>query len=110
MHRLPLRGTPFPFGLSFVPTDTLGPVIGALHGPIPDLLEACGVLGASFAFVPADVEWSASAAAALAEADVAPMWAVSGPLWPVIEARGALEGLRETLTRPEEVGAEIDAL
>jgi len=110
MDRLPLRGTPFPFGLSFVPADVLGPVIGALYGPVPDLVEACGVLGASFAFVPADAEWSESAAAALAEADVAPMWAVSGPLWPVIEARGALEGLRETLTRPEEVGAEIDTL
>ena len=110
MDRLPLRGTPFPFGLSFVPADVLGPVIGASHGPVPDLVEACGVLGASFAFVPADVAWSESAAAVLAEADVAPMWAVSGPLWPVIEARGALEGLRETLTRPEEIGAEIDAL
>jgi hypothetical protein len=110
MDRLPLRGTPFPFGLTFVPADALGPVIGASYGPVPDLVEACAVLSASFAFVPADAEWSESAAAALAEADVAPMWSVSGPLWPVIEQRGALEGLRETLTRPEEVGAEIDFL
>ena len=110
MDRLSLHAAPFPFGLTFLPEGVLGPVIGASYGPVPDLLEACATLSASFAFVPADAGWSESAAAALAAADVAPMWTVSGPLWPVIEQRGALEGLRETLTRPEEVGARLDAL
>jgi hypothetical protein len=108
MDRLTLQGTPFPFGLTFLPTDVLGPVIGASHGPVPDLVEACDALSASFAFVPAGEAWAELAAAALADVGVAPMWALSGPLWPVIETHGALEGLRETLTRPEQIGSELD--
>ncbi|MDO8880890.1 MAG: uroporphyrinogen decarboxylase family protein [Coriobacteriia bacterium] len=108
MDRLSLNGAPFPFGLTFVPAEALGPVIGASHGPVPDLVEACDVLRASFAFVPAGELWAETAAAGLADAAVAPMWTLSGPLWPVIEARGPLEGLRETLTRPEQIGSELD--
>jgi hypothetical protein len=108
MDRLSLHGAPFPFGLTFLPEGVLSPVIGASHGPVPDLVEACDVLSASFAFVPVGELWAESAAAALADAGVAPMWTLSGPLWPIIEARGPLEGLRETLTRPEQIGSELD--
>jgi hypothetical protein len=109
MDRLPIRGTPFPFGLTFVPAGALGPVIGATHGPAVDLVEACLELGASFAFVPANAIWAEDAITALAETGVASLAAISGPLWPLIEAKGVAEGLRATLTRPEETAAEIDA-
>jgi uroporphyrinogen decarboxylase len=92
-----------------MPAEALGPVIGAAYGPVPDLVEAATVLAASFVFVPAEAEWAESAVAALADTGIAPMWALSGPLWPVIEQRGALDGLRATLTHPDEVGAELDA-
>lgn len=109
MDRLRIAGTPFPFGLTFVPDDALAPVSGEAGDPAARLAEACAELRASFAFVPADATWAPEAVAALGEAGVAPLWAVSGPLWPLIESRGALQGLRETLTRPHEVGAALDA-
>lgn len=102
-------GTPFPFGLSFVPPDALAPVAAGHPDPAEALVAACVELAASFAFVPATAPWAERAAAMLTEAGTAPLWAVDGPLWPVIEARGAIDGLRATLTRPEEVGAELDA-
>lgn len=109
MERLGVSGTPFPFGLTFVPTGTLAPVAGDESDSAAALLLACDALDASFAFVPADAPWAETAAAGLARVGVAPMWVIGGPLWPVIESRGALEGLRETLTRPEEIGAELDS-
>jgi len=108
MDRLPLRGTPFPFGLTFLPPTVLGPVADGITDPALALVEACLELGASFAFIPAAEPWAEAAATVLAEADIAPLWAVSGPLWPVIETRGTTEGLRATLTHPEEIGAELD--
>jgi len=108
MNGLPLHGNPFPFGLSFVPTEALGPVAGAPGDPASDLAEAAAALKAAFAFVPASAVWAAGGVAALNEAGVAPLWAVDGPLWPVIEARGTIEGLRATLTRAEEIGRDID--
>lgn len=105
---MPISGSPFPFGLSYVPPDALGPVVGAVHAPAHDLAEACAALGASFAFVPADAPWSEEAVAALGEESVAPLLSIAGPLWPVIEARGTAEGLRATLTQPEQVGFELD--
>lgn len=108
MDRLPITGSPFPFGLTFVSDGALAPVTGSTGDPAHDLAEASEALGASFAFVPGGEPWAAEAVTALADAGVAPLWAVSGPLWPVIEAHGAMQGLRETLTRPREIGAEID--
>ncbi len=109
MERLDVSGTPFPFGLTFVPTEALAPLGGDITDPAAALLRACETLHASFAFVPSDATWAETASVKLADAGIAPMWAVHGPLWPVIESRGALEGLRETLTRPEEIGAELDS-
>ena len=109
MTPLDVYGTPFPFGLTFVPHQALGPVVGGVRGPVEDLSEACVSLGASFAFVPAEEPWAADAVDALADADVAPLWSVSGPLWPVIESWGEIEGLRATLTDPERVGESIEA-
>jgi len=71
-------------------------------------VEACRELKADFAFVPAEHLWSVSALKALGEADVAPFWAVSGPLWPVIECYGVAEGLRATLTHPDEIAQRLD--
>lgn len=109
MERLPLHGNPFPFGLTFVPPETLGPILGASDSTAADLAEAAVSLKAAFAFVPAAAPWAEEAIAALEDAGIAPMWAVGGPLWPVIEARGTLEGLRATLTRAEEIGVEIES-
>lgn len=108
MNRLPISGSPFPFGLSYVPPHVLGPVVGAVHDAASDLASACEELGASFAFIPADAWWSEDAAAALSEASVAPLLSIGGPLWSVIEARGMVEGLRATLTEPEQIGVEIE--
>jgi hypothetical protein len=109
MSTLDLRGTPFPFGLTFVPHKALGLVAGGVRGPVEDLSEACVSLGASFAFVPAGEAWAADAVDALVEVDVAPLWSVSGPLWPVIESWGEMAGLRATLTHPVVVGERLQA-
>lgn len=108
MERLAVAGDPFPFGLTFVPTQALAPVAPGLTHPAGILARAASTMRAAFAFVPADEPWAEEALAALTDAAVAPMLAFSGPLWPIIEARGTMEGLRATLTRPEEIGAELD--
>lgn len=108
MDSLALSGSPFPFGLTFVPADALTPVSGATEDPLDALTEACRVLGASFAFVEADAPYADEAIPALTDAGVAPMCAISGPLWPVIERRGVLDGLRATLTHPGDIGLELD--
>ena len=108
MDTLALTGSPFPFGLTFVPQDVLAPLSGTTDDPVAALTEACRVLGASFAFVPADAPSADAVIDALASTGVAPMRAISGPLWPVIERRGVLDGLRATLTHPGDIGAELD--
>lgn len=108
MERLSVSGQPFPFGLTFVPTEALSPVSRDASDPVEALVRAATTLEAAFAFVPADAEWAEDAVTALGEASVAPIFAVSGPLWPLIEARGTMEGLRATLTHPEEMGEAIE--
>lgn len=108
MDTLALPGSPFPFGLTFLPPAALGPVAGAGDDPATALSDACRALGASFAFVASDGPSADAVVAALLDAAIAPMWAVGGPLWPVIERHGVLEGLRATLTHPGDVGAELD--
>lgn len=109
MERLAVAGDPFPFGLTFVPTLALAPVARAAVDPVSSLVEAASALRAAFAFIPAGEPWADEALDALSGAGVAPMLALSGPLWPIIEARGAMEGLRATLTRPAEIGEQLDA-
>lgn len=108
MDTLSLSGSPFPFGLTFVPAEALTPVSGSADDPLAALTEACRVLGASFAFVQAEAIYADEAIPALVDAGVAPMCAITGPLWPVIERRGILDGLRATLTHPGDIGAELD--
>ncbi|MBN2247588.1 MAG: hypothetical protein JW733_02690 [Coriobacteriia bacterium] len=111
MECLPLSESPFPFGLTFVPSDVLGAVGGAAAAtddPALRLADASVALGASFAFVPASEPWAEAAVAALAERDVAPFWVVDGPLWPVVLEYGELAGLRATLTDPGLIGSGID--
>ncbi len=102
-------GTSIVFGLTFIPPEAFGPVVGRLRGPANDLVDACVALDAAFAFVSAAEPWAEQALSALLKAERAPFWACAGPLWPIIERRGVLQGLRETLTRPADVGAELDA-
>lgn len=109
MERLSRSGEPFPFGLSFVPPEALGMLVKQPLSAAHTLVSAASQLGASFAFVPAEEPWAEDAVAALAEAGIAPLYAVDGPLWPILEARGVAEGLRATLTHPEEIGEQIDA-
>lgn len=108
MERLSRSGEPFPFGLTFVPPEALAPVAHDLTSPPRTLAKAAETLRASFAFVSAHEPWAEEAVEELRQAGVAPLMAISGPLWPVIEARGVAEGLRATLTKPEEIGAELD--
>lgn len=109
MDRLAFSGSPFPFGLTFVPPEVLGPIAGPSHGYEADLARACRELVADFAFVDASREDARVIAATLANADVAPVWALSGPLWPVLEERGVLTGLRETLTEPQRIGELLES-
>lgn len=108
METLGLAASPFAFGITFVPPRILARVSGTADGPAGVLAHACRSLGASFAFVSADAPSVEGAIAALTDAGVASMYAISGPLWPVIERRGVLEGLRATLTHPGDIGAELD--
>lgn len=109
MQRLSRTGDPLPFGLTFVPPEALTPVAYDLTSPARTLARSAETLRASFAFVPAHEPWAEEAVEELGSAGIAPLLAISGPLWPIIEARGVAEGLRDTLTRPEEIGAEIDS-
>ncbi|MBN2404552.1 MAG: hypothetical protein JXE06_03125 [Coriobacteriia bacterium] len=96
------------FGLTFVPAEALDPLSRHEVEPAGALGEASRELEADFAFVPCGEAWSADAVRILLRMDVAPFWAVDGPLWPVIEEYGVAEGLRATLLRSEEVAARID--
>ncbi len=111
MDCLRFSGSPFAFGLTFVPPDVLGVVGGAAAAtdePAVRLAGACTTLGASFAFVSAAEEWATDAARLLTEQGTAVLWAIDGPLWPVIREHGELAGLRSTLTEPERIGRAID--
>jgi len=112
MEWLPVSGSPFPFGLTFVSPDMLdvpGYAPTPHDTPADRLVAACVALGASFAFVPSGAPWAGDAVIALLDAGVAPFWVVDGPLWPVVLERGELQGLRATLTDPERVGESIEA-
>lgn len=112
VDRLPVSGSPFPFGLTFVSPDLLDASVreeSPRDTPADRLVSACGVLGASFAFVPPGAPWAAEAVAMLLDVDIAPFWVVDGPLWPVVREEGELQGLRATLTEPERVGESIEA-
>ncbi|MRS13108.1 MAG: hypothetical protein EG823_08595 [Actinobacteria bacterium] len=99
MDRLPLAGAPFAFGLTFVPPAAYA---HEDEEPAAALARVCGELGAAFAFVPSDEAWTSDAVSDLEAIGVGAFLTVSGPFWPVIEARGLAQGLRETLTRPDE--------
>jgi len=95
-------------GLTFVPTDALVVSPTVDRSSARRFVAACVDLGVDLAFVPAGKPWAAEAIAALTDTGIAPFWAVDGPFWPVIEDYGIIEGLRATLTRPEEITAAID--
>jgi hypothetical protein len=104
--RLPY-GAPFGFGLTFVSPSTLSAIVPDASSPAETLASACRELDAAFAFVPSWEPWATDATDALRAADISVFWAVEGPLWPVLEARGLQEGLRATLTHPDEVAREM---
>ena len=104
--RLPY-GTPFGFGLTFVAPEVLGTLVPDASAPVERLVGACRELDAAFAFVRSWEPWADEAAVALRDAGVGVFWAVEGPLWPVLEVRGLQEGLRATLTHPEDVARDM---
>ncbi len=104
--RLP-HGTPFGFGLTFVTPEILNDLAPGATSPAGTLLGACQDLDAAFAFVPSWEPWATDVAPMLHAAGVAVFWAVEGPLWPVLEARGLQEGLRATLTHPDDVARDM---
>lgn len=105
---LGLKRTPFAFGLSFVPAEALDPLSRTDVEPADALVHACLELEADFAFVSCCEPWSAAAVGALLEHGVAPLWAVDGPLWPVIQDYGVTAGLKATVTHPDEIAERID--
>jgi len=104
-----LSDTHAAFGLSFIPPEALDPIARGEVSPPQALADAARELGAAFAFVPAGAVWAAEACDALQRENVAVLWAIDGPLWPVIESYGVQEGLLATLTAPDEVAARLDS-
>ncbi|KAF0209007.1 MAG: uroporphyrinogen decarboxylase family protein [Actinomycetota bacterium] len=104
--RLPY-GTPFGFGLTFVSPEALAAFAPEGVSPVEALVGACKELDAAFAFVPSWETWAPDAVTALRTAGVSVFWAVEGPLWPVLEVRGLQDGLRATLTHPDDVAREM---
>ncbi|MDO9557562.1 MAG: uroporphyrinogen decarboxylase family protein [Coriobacteriia bacterium] len=100
--------TSLAFGLTFVPAEALDLLSHHDVEPAQALVDACRELEADFAFVHCCEQWSADALELLLNAGVTPFWAVDGPLWPVLQEYGVTQGLRATLTRPDEVAARID--
>ncbi|MCE5190531.1 MAG: hypothetical protein LLG08_01990 [Actinomycetia bacterium] len=102
------RATPFAFGLTFVPTETLGAIVTDVAGPAQVLARACHQLGAAFAFVPSWAPWANEALDALIDTGVSPLWVVQGPLWPILDAGELTSGLRRTLTDPDGIAERIE--
>ncbi|PKQ20951.1 MAG: hypothetical protein CVT66_02700 [Actinobacteria bacterium HGW-Actinobacteria-6] len=106
-RQLPRR-SPFAFGLTFIPPETLGAFAAEADGPGRTLAAAAAHLRAAFAFVPSWEPWAGEALSALVDAGISAFWAVEGPLWPVLASEGIIEGLRRTLTHPDEMADRIE--
>ena len=102
------RGTSRPLaGVSWLPEDLLAQLAPGLPGPARRLARVAADAGLDFAFVPADAPWAPDAARALDDEGVAAVWAVPGPLWPVLERRGIARALPLTARRPEALTDEL---
>ena len=99
------RGTPRPLvGVSWLPETLLAqlaPGPSGPPGPARRLARIAADAGLDFAFIPAQEPWAPDAARALREEGLAAVWAVPGPLWPVLERRGIARSLPLTARCPE---------
>ena len=96
------RGTPRPLaGVSWLPETLLETLAPGVPGPARRLARVVADSGLDFAFVPAEAPWAPDAARALRDEGLAAVWAVPGPLWPVLERRGLTRALPLTAKRPE---------
>ena len=102
------RGTPRPIaGVSWLPERLLAELASALPTSDRRLARVVSDAGLDFAFVPADADWSDSAARLLNDEGVAVVWAVAGPLWPAIEAHGLGRAMTLIARRPETLSEEL---
>ncbi len=91
-------------GVTWLPEPLLEQMAPALPGPASRLARLVADAGLDFAFVPAELPWAADAARMLAEEDVATVWAVPGPLWPILLRRGTSRALAATARDPDSLG------
>jgi hypothetical protein len=88
-------------GVTWLPEALLAELAPALPGPARRLARLVADADLDFAFVPADADWAPYAASLLVEEGVGVVWAVSGPLWPVIRRRGITRGIATTVRDPD---------
>lgn len=88
-------------GVTWLPEALLAELAPAIPGAARRLGRVVADAGLDFAFVPAEAPWAAEAVACLAEEDVATVWAVAGPLWPVLGRRGIARSIATTSRDPD---------
>jgi hypothetical protein len=88
-------------GASWLPELLLQQLAPALPGPARRLARIVCDAGLDFAFVPAEVPWAVDAARCLTDEGVATVWAVPGPLWPVLSRRGTARAIAMTSRDPD---------
>jgi hypothetical protein len=93
-------------GLTFPPVEALASVVpGCGPGAASCLAATARALALDFVFVPASASWAKEAATTM---PCAVLWAVDGPLWPVLSENGLLDGLRATVLDPPSLRAGLE--
>jgi hypothetical protein len=88
-------------GATWLPESLLAQLAPALPGPARRLARVACDAGLDFAFVPAEAPWAIDAARCLADEGLAIVWAVPGPLWPVLSRRGTARAIATTSRDPD---------
>jgi hypothetical protein len=89
--RAALRGQPtdrLVAGGSWIPESVAEACAPGIPTPAGRLAAVAADAGLDFVFVPAGEPWATEAVDRLAASGVAALWAVDGPLWPVMRSRG----------------------
>ncbi len=91
-------------GVTWLPERLLEQLAPALPGPASRLARLVADAGLDFAFVPADAPWAPDAARYLREEALGVVWAVPGPLWPVLDRRGTTaRAIAATVRDPDSI-------
>jgi hypothetical protein len=95
-------------GLTFAPVDALTSVVPECGGAGECLLSAAHTLDLDFVFVPSSAPWAEQVVKDRRE--IAVMWVVDGPLWPVLSSGPGTvsQALAVTAKDPSSLGARLD--